>query len=349
MNRMGLMIQSKVIVTHFSLRPHSLRLSLVACGLLILWVCFQPVAAHEIRPASLQIQETAIGEYKASWKVPARNNTRLALHPMLDGEPLFEVQYTRFANGAFIETGAFSQPEGLGGRTLNIEGLTSTFTDVLLRLVLLDGSVMSVRLSPETPVYQFEEQITGSGVMMTYIELGVRHILFGIDHLLFVVCIMLIAGFTRKLVWAITGFSIAHSITLGVAALEIVVLPVPLIEAVIALSIVFMAAEILRGNTTTITHQYPVTVSLGFGLLHGFGFAAVLGEIGLPRGESLLALICFNIGVELGQLLFVAALFVTFQLVVKRLNLPLQSAKTLITYAMGGIASFWVFQRVALF
>ena len=162
-------------------------------------------------------------------------------------------------------------------------------------------------------------------------------------------CIVLIAGFCRRLIWAITGFSVAHSVTLGLAALDIVVLPVPVIEAVIALSIVFMAWEIVRRNTTTLTYRHPVFVSAGFGLLHGFGFAAVLTEIGLPKGESLLALLCFNIGVEIGQLLFIMALLLGFNVIKKLRFLPLDVLKQVITYAIGSLATLWVIERVLLF
>ena len=262
--------------------------------------------AHEMRPAALNIKESGEGVYQVSWKVPARGEERLSLEPMLDGKPIFEVQAARFLNGAYIENGELRRPLGLMGSVIAINGLSATFTDVLLRLENLDGSVISQRLSPEAPIYQFESASGSWSVVQTYTYLGVQHILSGIDHLLFVLCVVYIAGFHRRLAWAITGFSVAHSLTLGLAALEWVQLPIPVIEAVIALSIVFMAREIAKHRHDTLTYRYPILVSTGFGLLHGFGFASVLTSIGLPKGESLLALLCFNVGVELVQLLFIA-------------------------------------------
>lgn len=320
-------------------------------GLLILCLWVPAILmAHEMRPAALHITEVSTDNFQVSWKVPARGgNERLSLQPMLDGEPVFEVQSARFLNGAYIENGTLNRSGGLMGSTLMIAGLNSTFTDVLLRLENLDGSSVNARLSPENPVYQFQVQASGWSLVSTYTHLGIQHILLGIDHLLFVMCIVLIAGFCRRLIWAITGFSVAHSVTLGLAALDIVVLPVPVIEAVIALSIVFMAWEIVRRNTTTLTYRHPVFVSAGFGLLHGFGFAAVLTEIGLPKGESLLALLCFNIGVEIGQLLFIMALLLGFNVIKKLRFLPLDVLKQVITYAIGSLATLWVIERVLLF
>lgn len=316
--------------------------------LLLLWLPVS-VSAHEIRPAALHIKEISQGEFQANWKVPARNDTRLSLQPLLNGEPLFAVQTGYFMQGAYIEQGKFTHPDGLMGSQIAIQGLDSTFTDVMLRLESLDGSVLTARLSPENPVYDFAEDASGWGLVTTYTNLGIQHILLGVDHLLFVACFVLIAGFSRRLVWAITGFSIAHSVTLGLAALEIVQLPVPAVEAVIALSILFMAWEIARGRTDTLTYRYPIVVSASFGLLHGFGFAAVLAEIGLPKNEGLLALLCFNVGVEIGQLLFIAALFLSVILVRQLRFVRLHWLKQVATYGIGGFASLWLIERVLAF
>jgi len=319
--------------------------------LLLWWFCWLPmlVFAHEMRPAALHIKEVNAGSFQVIWKVPARSNTRLSLQPTLDGEPLFKVQTGYFMKGAYIEQGSFERPQGLMGSQLIIHGLDSTFTDVMLRLENLDGSVLIARFSPENPVYDFQTQATGWGLVQTYTHLGIQHILIGIDHLLFVACFVLIAGFSRRLIWAITGFSAAHSLTLGLAALDIVRLPIPAVEAVIALSIVFMAWEIARRKPHTLTYRYPIVVSASFGLLHGFGFAAVLAEIGLPKNEGLLALLCFNIGVEIGQLLFIAALFVIFVLISKLRFLPFTALKQLGTYCIGGFATLWLIERVLAF
>ena len=309
------------------------------------------VLAHEIRPAALHIEEIRVDHFQFSWKVPARGgNERLSLQPTLNGEYVFQPQSSYFFKGAYIEKGQFEWPGGLLGSTIKVEGLNSTFTDVLLRLERLDGSVISARLSPENPIYAFAAaQATGWSLAQAYTVLGVEHILLGVDHLLFVACIVLITGFRRRLVWAVTGFSIAHSITLGLATLDVIRLPIPAVEAVIALSIVFMASEIARRRTGSLTYRYPILVSAGFGLLHGFGFAAVLADIGLPKGESLLALLCFNLGVEIGQLLFIAALFLGFVLIRRLRFLPFAQLKQTVTYSMGGLATMWLIERVVLF
>ena len=305
--------------------------------------------AHELRPASLHIMETGDDHFDVSWKVPARGNEKLALLPMLNGKTIFKTESARFLNGAYTENGSFTQPGGLMGSVISIEGLNATFTDVLLRLELKNGTVISTRLSPEEPVYRFDKEDTGWGLVKVYTYLGIQHILYGIDHLLFVACIVLIAGFRRKLIWAITGFSIAHSITLGLASLEVLSLPIPAVEAVIALSIVFMAWEIIRNDHDSLTFSHPVLVSAGFGLLHGFGFAAVLAQIGLPKSEGLLALLCFNVGVEIGQLMFIAALWIGFLVISRITSFPRAKLKRGAIYAIGGTASFWVIERVAMF
>jgi hypothetical protein len=190
--------------------------------------------------------------------------------------------------------------------------------------------------------------------------LGVQHILEGVDHLLFVGCLLLVAGMGRKLVITITGFTLAHSVTLALATLDIVRIPVPPVEAVIALSIVFLAREIARPGRDSLTYRYPVAVSMSFGLLHGFGFAAVLGEIGLPASDVPIALLCFNVGVELGQLLFIGILLLPV-LVWRRLRPRPQEEETspsakpgrtwraveiLSAYAIGTVAAWWTLERV---
>jgi hydrogenase/urease accessory protein HupE len=195
-------------------------------------------------------------------------------------------------------------------------------------------------------------------VARDYLTLGVRHILEGYDHLLFLMCLMLIAGTGRRILITITGFTIAHSITLALSALGVVRVPIPAVEAAIALSIVFLAVEIVRGDPNSLTYRYPIAVSSSFGLLHGFGFAAVLGETGLPQTEIPAALLFFNVGVEIGQILFVAVVIAIYQLVrlVGRASFDrdlsvdaLRPLQTPAAYAVGILGSFWMIQRVATF
>jgi hydrogenase/urease accessory protein HupE len=188
--------------------------------------------------------------------------------------------------------------------------------------------------------------------------LGVRHILEGYDHLLFLMCLMLIARTGRRILITITGFTIAHSITLALSALGVVRVPIPAVEAAIALSIVFLAVEIVRGDPNSLTYRYPIAVSSSFGLLHGFGFAAVLGETGLPQTEIPAALLFFNLGVELGQIIFLLAVIAAYQLVrfagraLANYDLSIDALRPLQTpaaYAVGILGSFWMIQRVATF
>ena len=183
---------------------------------------------------------------------------------------------------------------------------------------------------------------------MQYTRLGIEHIWTGFDHLLFVLCLIWIAGTWRRILITITGFTLAHSITLALAALEIVRLPVPPIEAVIALSVMFLAVEITRGRRNNLTWNYPVAVSSSFGLLHGLGFAAVLNEIGLPRTELLTGLVCFNIGVEVGQVLFALGVVLVLQLVNQWARFAVVG-QTAVGYFVGGIATYWFFERTTGF
>ena len=200
---------------------------------------------------------------------------------------------------------------------------------------------------------------TPFGVAREYTVLGVEHIWIGIDHLLFVACLLFIAGTTRRLLITITGFTVAHSITLALSALELVRIPTPPVEAAIALSVVFMAWEIVKGNKDSLTWRYPVAVSSSFGLLHGLGFAAVLRDIGLPQVELPTALLFFNIGVEIGQVLFVLALLLAFYLIrpvlirvfstARELSMHWTTLTTPVGYVVGSLASYWMIDRVAGF
>jgi hydrogenase/urease accessory protein HupE len=229
----------------------------------------------------------------------------------------------------------------------------------LLRVNWASGESHSVLASPNEATIALPAPETTGGVAGEYFVLGVEHILLGYDHLLFVACLVLIAGTLRRMLVTITGFTIAHSITLALAALQLVRVPVPPIEAAIALSVVFLATELVRDRRATITWRYPIAVSASFGLLHGFGFASVLSEIGLPQVEVPTALLFFNIGVEVGQIAFVLALvsaFLSAALALRHLGAstflarmrpyPLQRTAG---YGVGVLASVWLIDRVTGF
>ncbi len=315
--------------------------------------------AHELRPAYLEIRESAPEIYDVLWKVPARGmDQRLSLHLCFadDVEVLAE-PVSGFAAGAHIQRMRIRRAGGLTDTAVTIDGLTGTFTDALLRIERLDGTELTHRLTPSSPSYIVEAEPGKMQVAATYTKLGIEHILLGIDHLLFVACLMFVAGSGRRLFITITGFTLAHSITLVLSALDLVQLPVPPVEAAIALSIVFIAVEIAQGRKTSLTFRYPIAVSASFGLLHGFGFAAVLREIGLPQNQIPTALLCFNIGVEVGQVLFVAVLIAIMhsagRVFARPSDRPAQALAMRVrvpaAYVVGGVASYWLIARIGAF
>ncbi len=330
------------------------KLLLLSIFVLLPWF----VGAHESRPAYLELSQTGEESYDVIWKIPAKGpGQRLSLNLRFSKE----IQYsslptTTYINAAHVERSSIKREGGLIGTEIYIEGLSRTMTDALVRVERLDGTTQTTRLSPDKPSFVIQETPGSWDVSKTYTILGVQHIFGGIDHLLFVTCLLLVAGTGRKLLVTITGFTLAHSVTLAMATLDILRLPIPPVEAVIALSVVFLATEIARGDKKGLTYRYPVAVSISFGLLHGFGFAAVLNEIGLPQSDLPLALLFFNVGVEVGQLLFIAILIFAFRILTisaKRIPrgsfqsaISIKRAELLATYAIGAVASFWLLQRV---
>ena len=292
------------------------------------------------------------------WKVPARGmDKRLSLYVRLPDEvKTIDPTRTSFVGSAFIERSTIRRLGGLKGAEISIDGLTKLPTDVLVRIERLDGSTEVARLTSSVPSFVVKGTPQFWEVARTYLVFGVEHIWQGVDHLLFVACLIFIARTWRRILITITGFTIAHSITLTLAALEFVDVPVPPIEATIALSIVFLAREIALERRDTLTWQYPIAVSATFGLLHGFGFASALSDIGLPQTEIPAALLAFNVGVEIGQVVFVGAILSMVWIVtmvlrrvgVKRLDWLPRIEKPL-AYSVGSITMVWTIERVMAF
>jgi hydrogenase/urease accessory protein HupE len=238
---------------------------------------------------------------------------------------------------------------------IQIEGLDQTSTDVLVRFDFADAIGEARRLTAADPSFMVPTQPSRLEVVQTYLLYGVEHILLGIDHLLFVLALLLLVKGVRRIIATITAFTVAHSITLAGATLGFVHMPGPPIEATIALSIAFVAAEIIhsRQGRPGLTERYPWVVAFTFGLLHGFGFASALAEVGLPQQSIPIALLFFNVGVEIGQLLFIASVFAVIALarqMTRPINVPRPTwAWAVPPYAIGSLAVFWVLQRTAAF
>ena len=316
--------------------------------------------AHELRPAYLELRQSGPDTYDALWKVPGRGESlRLGLYVELPAgcTNVTEPRAT-MNNSAVTERRTVKCAGGLSGGTIHIAGLRGTMTDVLVRLERLDGTTQVTRLTPSMPSFVVSARAGAMGVARTYAVLGVEHILSGIDHLLFVLALIIITRGGWKLVKTVTAFTVSHSITLTLATLGYVHVPQPPVEAAIALSIVFVAAEILRGRQgrVGITARAPWIVALIFGLMHGLGFAGGLSEAGLPDGHIPTALLFFSIGVETGHLLFIGAvwsLMAVLHRAASRLA-PIHHGRLaffqlLPPYAIGGLAMFWVIERLAAF
>ena len=259
------------------------------------------------------------------------------------------------ANGANTEHWTAKCAGGLVGDTIQIAGLRDTVTDVLVRLERLDGTTQVTLLTPSAPSFIVEAAPRALQVARTYLVLGVEHLLGGIDHLLFVLALLIVVKGTRRLIATVTAFTVAHSLTLAGATLGFVHVPGPPVEAAIALSIVFVAAEIIhsRQGNAGLTEKFPWVVAFTFGLLHGFGFASALSEVGLPQAAIPVALLFFNVGVEIGQLLFIASVFAVIAIArrfARRTGTSQPAwAWRVPPYAIGSMAAFWIFQRVAAF
>jgi len=307
--------------------------------------------SHEIRPAYLQIIQTSETSYEVFWKVPSMGDAVPKIQPVFP--PFFTIEILKIPNqipGSVIYSYKLTSDEPLQGKILTIDGLNKTLIDVLVNITYLNGEKVTFMLQPDKDSIVLPGVTTKIDVIKTYAKLGTEHILLGIDHLLFILALIMITKGKWNILKTITAFTIAHSITLSLAALGIVDFPTPPVEAVIALSIVFLAVEIVKNlnGKQTLTSRKPWLVAFTFGLLHGFGFAGALANIGLPQQEIPLALAFFNIGVELGQIAFVLVILILIRLLSYKKNWPL-FVKKAPAYVIGSLAAFWMIQRVVRF
>jgi len=309
-----------------------------------------PAAAHPLAPALLELREIGAEAVAVTWKQPALRALGSDLRPVLPAgcEGIGRPEVVREGT-AMLSTWRVRCPGGLTGRTIGVEGIAGSGADVLLRVELASGASSRSVLTAEAPSFEVPGDPSPFGVLSGYGTLGVEHILFGWDHLLFVLGLVLLVGPGRALLWTITAFTLGHSVTLALASLGLVRVPQAPIEALIALSIYVLAIEVVRDGMghRTVLKRAPWAVAAGFGLLHGLGFAGALAEVGLPQGEIPLALLSFNIGIELGQLAFVAlALGVLAGLTWVPVPWPVWS-RQLPAYGIGTLGVYWLLERLA--
>ncbi len=324
-------------------------------NLIFFFLPLSHVFAHESRPAYLSLQELSFETYEVLWKVPTRgDNLRLSLNVDLPkGTEILSAKHTRFVNGACLETFKVKIPSGLAGSTIAIHGLAGTMTDALLRIHRLDGNILTFRLTPSHPSLKVPVKSNRLEVFGTYLRIGIEHILLGVDHLVFVLCLLLLLDGWRTIAATITAFTIGHSLTLALTTLRFIHLPVEPVEASIALSIILLANEIIRQNRRPeeSTLKRPWAVAGLFGFVHGAGFASALAEVGLPRGDIVPALFAFNIGVEAGQILFISLVFLIIACGrrMKPSALQVKAFKTTLAYSIGTIFMFILMEKLSLF
>jgi hydrogenase/urease accessory protein HupE len=316
---------------------------------LLMLAVVQTSYAHEVRPGYLELRQTDVGMYAVLWKVPAVGEMRLSIHPRFpeNCRPVGEVTSYR-GSDSYAEHLSIECPGGLNGRTIAIDGLGATMTDVLVRMEFADGTTWTQRLKPSVPAALIPETVSRLQTAGVYLKLGFEHILSGVDHLLFVLALIILTRGGWKLVKTVTAFTLSHSVTLTSATLGFVHVPQRPVEAVIALSIVFVATEIVkvRRGIKNITVSAPWMVAFFFGLIHGLGFAGGLSEAGLPTLHIPTALLFFSLGVESGHFLFIGVVMFLIVLT-RRVRIPFPRWTELVPpYAIGTIAMFWVIQRL---
>lgn len=328
-------------------RPGLLLLSLLA-SFFAASIC---ASAHEIRPAYLQIDQVAQNRFNLVWRTPILSGMRLpVLLRFSDGITLVNGPLERELSDSVIERSVLQSADDLAGQRIDFVGLQATITDVLVRVSWLDGRKATSFVRPAQPWIDLSERQTTWQVAETYMMLGIEHILMGFDHLLFVVGLMIIVRSTRSLIKTITAFTVAHSITLALATLGYASVPAAPLNAAIALSILFLGLEVVRlwRGQTSFTLRHPWIVAFAFGLLHGFGFASGLTTVGLPSSDIPLALLAFNVGVEIGQLVFVLIILLIHRAVlILRFDLP-RWAPYVPGYIVGSLGAFWTIERTLM-
>lgn len=306
-----------------------------------------PAQAHDPRPVTVTVEEGLDDIFRYNVRVPPvvyRDNQPVLVWPE---------KCESLPPAATMSLRVMRCPGGIEGEILELRyPMFNPSLATFYQLSDRDGTTLTAMLPPSEQGWTVPARPERARVALRYLLLGVEHILGGPDHLLFVLGLLVIAGTTRRILWTITGFTLAHSLTLSLSALDLIDVPIVPVEAGIALSILYLAVEIGQRKHDTLTYRYPLIVSFAFGLLHGLGFASALGEIGLPRGEVLVSLLFFNLGVEVGQLIFIAAV-VTFALALRKAAAagaaawPARKFEGIAMYLIGIPSAYWLIDRLS--
>jgi hypothetical protein len=337
--------------------PLSTRFLLFAFCLLIAIFSvslFEDVYAHESRPIYVKIQETEPYVFSFTVKTP-RTIPQFNIPSILAPRNCKQVGRDTVVGqrDSYVKENVYRCDGGVSGEKIELSFPAITpSVQTLIRLQTLSGLTHSKLLDPGKLAWEVPAKENKMQVAKDYTSLGVRHILEGYDHLLFLACLIMIAGTGRRILITVTGFTLAHSITLALSAFNLLRIPSVPVEAAIALSIVFLASEIAKEPRDTLTYKYPALVSVAFGLLHGLGFASVLRQIGLPQTEIVTGLLFFNIGVEIGQLAFIAMIILIYKLFMfatKKRTASLLPLEKPAAYVVGSIAAFWMIERIYSF
>ena len=307
-----------------------------------------PAQADELRPGYLELTQQDAQHWKLVWKAPVLGGLATRTQPAFPEFCSQSEPQARIENAALVAESRLTCTRDLAGSQVGLAGMGGAFTDALLRVAPLNRPVQATRLTPEQAMVEVATVPNRFEVARSYLVLGIEHILEGYDHLLFVIALVLLIGRLGAVVKAATAFTVAHSLTLIGSTLGLVGLAQAPVEALIALSIVFLAVEIVKRDPDdpSLTERKPWLVAFLFGLIHGFGFAGALREIGLPESDVPTALLTFNLGVEAGQLMIIAAVLTLIAVVSRLRPQSLRPATVVSTYAIGTIASFWLIERV---
>ena len=304
------------------------------------------VAAHRFAPSLLEVTQLSESTFSATWKTPIQTVSATPIEPRFPAacQVTSESPWVQEGTGVLMQT-QYECPEGLIGETLAVSGLGENQSSALLRVNLADGIFHQAVFTASQPDFTIPEEGSAGTVALDYTWLGAEHIWAGPDHLLFVMGLLLLVGWNRRLIYTVTAFTLGHSVTLAMVTLGLFDYPVSLVEFMIALSIYVLAVELARGEGGGTLWRQPWWLAGGFGLLHGMGFAGALAETGLPQSNVPLALLFFNVGIELGQLAFIALLVLVAAAGVRTVGERVKALRPLPVYVLGGLSAMWCIER----